>query len=309
MTEPEQPRGHTKRGELPPPPRITLDRINRDDDDGTPLLPRERDYPIAPTPNGCTVWLMILVGLAAVGAIVMMNLNTILPFVGQLQAQITPALPVATTQAGDTAPTPQIITIMITPTPVVVDRGMILRRTQNLSRLVTVKNTYDDRIERSVTSSGAVAQSAVNTVDEIIKGFGLDVQELTRDSITMVIYANVEAGVDLAKLSEADLIIDADGKGIRINLPPTEVFSITIDNKLSYVEQRTTRFLARPAKELESETRQLADNLALQKACELGIMFVAADNAEENMRRLFEFAGFERVDVNAPAGDCIAPTK
>lgn len=309
MTEPEQPRGNTKRGELPPPPRITLDRINRDDDDGAPLLSRERDYPIAPTPNGCTVWLMMLVGLAAVGAIVMMNLNTILPFVGQLQAQITPALPVATMQAGDTAPTPQIITIMITPTPVVIDRGMILRRTQNLSRLVTVKNTYDDRIERSVTSSDATTQSAVNTIDEIIKGFGLDVQELTRDSITMVIYANVEAGVDLAKLSEADLIIDADGKGIRINLPPTEVFSIAIDNKLSYVEQRTTRFLARPQKELESETRQLAENLALQKACELGIMFVAADNAEENMRRLFEFAGFERVDVNAPAGDCIAPTK
>ena len=125
----------------------------------------------------------------------------------------------------------------------------------------------------------------------------------------MVIYANVEAGVDLAKLTESDLIIDADGKGIRINLPPTEVFSIRIDNKLSYVEQRTTRFLARPNKELESETRQLAENLALKKACELGIMFVAADNAEENMRRLFEFAGFERVDVNVSAGDCIAPTK
>lgn len=309
MSEPDQPRGNTKRGELPPPPRITRDRITHDDDDGPPLLPHERDYPIAPTPNGCTVWLMILVGLAAVGAIVMMNLSTILPFVGQLQSQITPALPVATAQAEGVAPTPQIITIMITPTPVVVDRGMILRRTQNLSRLVTVKNTYDDRIERSVTSSDATTQSAVNTVDAIIKGFGLDVQELTRDSITMVIYANVEAGVDLAKLSEADLIIDADGKGIRINLPPTEVFSIAIDNKLSYVEQRTTRFLARPQKELESETRQLAENLALQKACELGIMFVAADNAEENMRRLFEFAGFERVDINAPAGDCIAPTK
>ncbi|MFN5058511.1 MAG: DUF4230 domain-containing protein [Chloroflexota bacterium] len=308
MSEPEQPRGNTKRGELPPPPRISRNRLD-DDDDGPPLLPRERDYPIAPTPNGCTVWLMILVGLAAVGAIVMMNLSTILPFFGQIQAQITPELPVATTTADGVAPTPQIITIMITPTPVVIDRGMILRRTQNLSRLTTVKNTYDNRIERAVTSSGDTTQSMVNMVDQIIKGFGLDVQELTRDSITMVIYANVEAGVDLAKLNESDLIIDADGKGIRINLPPTEIFSISIDNKLSYVEQRTTRFLARPQKELESETRQLAENMALKKACELGIMFVAADNAEESMRRLFEFAGFERVDVNVAAGDCIAPTK
>lgn len=308
MSEPEQPRGNTKRGELPPPPRISRNRLD-EDDEGPPLLPRERDYPVAPTPNGCTVWLMILVGLAAVGAIVMMNLSTILPFFGQIQAQITPELPVATTTADGIAPTPQIITIMITPTPVVIDRGMILRRTQNLSRLTTVKNTYDDRIERAVTSSGDTTQSMVNMVDEIIKGFGLDVQELTRDSITMVIYANVEAGVDLAKLNESDLIIDADGKGIRINLPPTEIFSISIDNKLSYVEQRTTRFLARPQKELESETRQLAENMALKKACELGIMFVAADNAEESMRRLFEFAGFERVDVNVSAGDCIAPTK
>jgi hypothetical protein len=308
MSEPEQPRGNTKRGELPPPPRISRNRLDEDTDEA-PLLPRERDYPIAPTPNGCTVWLVILVGLAAVGAIVMMNLSTILPFVGQLQSQITPALPVATAQVEGVAPTPQIITILITPTPVVIDRGMILRRTQNLSRLTTVKNTYDDRIERAVTSSDAATQSVVNTVDQIIKGFGLDVQELTRDSITMVIYANVEAGVDLAKLKESDLFIDADGKGIRIDLPPTEIFSISIDNKLSYVEQRTTRFLARPQKELESETRQLAENLALQKACELGIMFVAADNAEENMRRLFEFAGFERVDVNVSAGDCIAPNK
>ena len=309
MTEPEQPRGNTKRGELPPPPRISRSRLD-EDNDAPPLHARERDYPIAPTPNGCTVWLMILVGLAAVGAIVMMNLSTILPFFGQIQAQITPALPAATAPAGGaTVATPQIITIIVTPTPIVIDRGMILRRTQNLSRLTTVKNTYDDRIERAVTSSDATTQGVVNTVDKIIKGFGLDVQELTRDSITMVIYANVEAGVDLAKLNESNLIIDADGKGIRINLPPTEIFSITIDNKLSYVEQRTTRFLARPQKELESETRQLAENLALQKACELGIMFVAADNAEESMRRLFEFAGFERVDVNVSAGDCIAPTK
>ncbi len=308
MTEPEQPRGNTKRGELPPPPRISRNRLD-DDDEGPSLLPRERDYTIAPAPNGCTVWLMLLLGIVAVGAIVMMNLATILPFVGQLQAQITPALPVATAPALGIEPTPRIITIMITPTPVVIDRGMILRRTQNLSRLVTVKNTYDDRVERAVTSSDTTVQSAVNTVDEIIKGFGLDVQELTRDSITMVIYADVEAGVDLSKLTESDLIIDADGKGIRINLPSTEIFSIRIDNKLSYVEQRTTRLLARPNKELESETRQLAENMALKKACELGIMFVAADNAEENMRRLFEFAGFERVDVNVSAGDCIAPTK
>lgn len=307
MSEPEQPRGTTKRGELPPPPLISRNRIGDDDDDQLPRLPRDRDFTIAPAPNGCTVWLMMSVGVAAVAAIIMMNLGTILPFIGQIQSQITPALPVATAPAGAAAPTPQIITIMITPTPVVIDRGMILRRTQNLSRLTTVKNTYDDRIERAVTSSDNTTQTIVNNIDEIIKGFGLDVQELTRDSITMVIYADVEAGVDLAKLTEADIEIDADGKGIRIKLPPTEVFSININNKLSYVEQRTTRFLARPNKELESETRQLAANMALKKACELGIMFVAAENAEDNMRRLFEFAGFERVAINAPAGNCIAP--
>lgn len=307
MSEPEQPRGTTKRGELPPPPLISRNRIDDDDDDQLPRLPRDRDFTIAPAPNGCTVWLMMSVGVAAVAAIIMMNLGTILPFIGQIQSQITPALPVATAPAGAAAPTPQIITIMITPTPVVIDRGMILRRTQNLSRLTTVKNTYDDRIERAVTSSDNTTQTIVNNIDEIIKGFGLDVQELTRDSITMVIYADVEAGVDLAKLTEADIEIDADGKGIRIKLPPTEVFSININNKLSYVEQRTTRFLARPNKELESETRQLAANMALKKACELGIMFVAAENAEDNMRRLFEFAGFERVAINAPAGNCIAP--
>lgn len=307
MSEPEQPRGTTKRGELPPPPLISRNRIGDDDDDQLAHLPRDRDFTIAPAPNGCTVWLMMSVGVAAVAAIIMMNLGTILPFIGQLQSQITPALPVATAPAGAAAPTPQIITIMITPTPVVIDRGMILRRTQNLSRLTTVKNTYDDRIERAVTSSDDTTQTIVNNIDAIIKGFGLDVQELTRDSITMVIYADVEAGVDLAKLTEADIEIDADGKGIRIKLPPTEVFSININNKLSYVEQRTTRFLARPNKELESDTRQLAANMALKKACELGIMFVAAENAEDNMRRLFEFAGFERVAISAPAGNCIAP--
>lgn len=308
MNEPDQPRGNTKRGELPPPPRITLNPINKDRDD-QPLIAHEHDYADTPTTNGCTVWLVILIGIVTVIAIVMMNLSSILPFIGNLQAQIVPALPEATPLAEAAAPTPNVITVMITPTPVVIDRGMILRRTQNLSRLVTVKNTYDDRIERAVTASDTTTQSVVNTIDEIIKGFGLDVQELTRDSITMVIYADVEAGVDLTKLSEADMIIDPDGKGIRINLPPTEVFSIHVNNKLSYVEQRTTRILAKPVKELESETRRMAENMALQKACELGIMFVAADNAEENMRQLFEFAGFERVDVNAPAGNCIAPTK
>ena len=308
---PDQPpprRGTTRPGELPPPPSITVQRIEHDYDDEFPGARAPERHEATAFGNGCTVWLVGLLGLVTVLALVSTNLGSILPAVGLFVGQLTPAEPVATTATGP-APTANVITVVVTPTPIVIDRGVLLRRTQNLNRLITVTNTYDDRLERAVTSSDPNTQQLVNTIDSMIKGFGLDVQELTRDSITMVIYADVEAGVDLSKLQEDDFLIDPDGKGIRINLPPSEVFNVAINNKLSYVEQRTTKLLARPQKELESEVRLLAEELTLRKACELGIMYVAADNAETNVRRLFEFAGFERVDVNAPAGDCVAPNR
>jgi hypothetical protein len=162
-----------------------------------------------------------------------------------------------------TEPTPTII-----PNPVT-----IIHEVANLSRLETASYT----IEKVIT-----AESRQGPL-----GF------LLGDRLILIAHGQVIAGVDLSDLSPDAIVTTEDGTVIMV-LPPAEVFVATLDNKKSYVFDRSTGVIGmNPG--LETSARQAAEEEILAAALEDGILEKAQENAEMVLRNLVLGLGFEKV--------------
>ena len=115
------------------------------------------------------------------------------------------------------------------------------------------------------------------------------------DRILLIVYGEVTAGIDLAKLDESK--INIDGRRIQIELPPAEIFSTRIDNARTRVYSRETGLFTMPDPNLESEARREAERQIGQSAIDGGILKTAADNGRANIRGLLQALGFATVIV------------
>jgi len=136
-------------------------------------------------------------------------------------------------------------------------------------------------------------EKVVELTDEQSRLFGL-VQ--ARDQILLVAVGDVVAGVDMAKLGDSDVVVDATG-GVRVTLPPPEILSTTIDETLTHVYGRSTDLLATRKEELEGVARAEAQQQIEKGARDGGILARARTSAERTVRALLASLGFERVVV------------
>lgn len=181
----------------------------------------------------------------------------------------------------------QLSQVVATPTPTILDRGGTIRQIRNLNRLETqifsVERIVEARQER---------------------GDWLDV--FLGDRLLLIASGEVIAGVDLSKLETDDVTISEDGDSITINLPPSEILSVRLDNQRTRVYDRQTGLFADQNKDLETQARQTAEVEVLNAACENGIMQKAADEAERSLERLLKLMDFTSVTVVATPGACSA---
>jgi len=176
---------------------------------------------------------------------------------------------------------------IINPTPTLIPApATIIHEMRSLHRLETASYT----IEKLITASSG--QGA----------FGF----LFGDELILVAYGQVVAGVDLDKLEEDDIIVTDDGTVI-VTLPPTEIFSTSLDNdKTEIFHRETAPFGMNP--ELESAARQLAEEEIENAAIEDGILDYAQENAESYIRQLILSLGFSEV-IFAESDATPAPTE
>jgi hypothetical protein len=120
----------------------------------------------------------------------------------------------------------------------------------------------------------------------------------TEDAILLIAAADVRAGVDLAKLGPADVVVDMEKRTARIALPPAEIFGAALDGEKTYVHTRKTGVLARRRENLETRARQEAERTLVEAAREAGILARAEENATRAVRELVRSLGYERVDVS-----------
>ena len=162
---------------------------------------------------------------------------------------------------------------VVRPTPAV------LRAIRDLSRLESAEYHMERVVDLSEKQS---------------RFFGMIEAE---DAILLVASGDVVAGVDLSKIGEADVVIDAERKRARIRLPPPQILSSRLDNERTYVHTRKTDVLASRKESLEARARQEAERSIVDAAKEAGILERAKQNSRRTVEHLVRALGFSEVEV------------
>jgi hypothetical protein len=153
---------------------------------------------------------------------------------------------------------------------------VVVEKIQRLQRLETVVYSLDTVVEGDRTSA-------------VLPDF------LFGDRLLLVVHGQSIAGIDLGKLTAAN--VQLSGHSIHVQLPPAEIFSTALDNAHTRVYSRSTGFLVPADQNLETETRQKAEQQLQQAALDDGILDAAHKNAVATVTTLLSGLGYEQVDV------------
>lgn len=177
-----------------------------------------------------------------------------------------------------------------TPTTAITSRAAVIEQIQRIQRLETTTFTIQRLIDVKQTDA-----------------FWPD--WLRGERLLLVAHGTVVAGVDLALLSEENVLLSEDGASVIVNLPAVSIFNQynILNNDKSYVYDRQRGILAPPNANLESQARREADRQILLAACEGGILSQATTDAQRVLEHLLALLDVQ-VTVNpAPVPACPAP--
>jgi hypothetical protein len=166
-------------------------------------------------------------------------------------------------------------TAIDTSVPAVVDK------IQKLNRLETVVYSIDTVVEGNKTSP---------VLPDVLAG----------DKLLLVVHGQSIAGIDLAQLKPEDVKIDGapGSESIHVTLPASQIFVTTLDNEHTRVYTRSTGLLVQADQNLESETREKAQQQLAQAALADGILDAARKNGRATVTALLYSLGFQHVEVN-----------
>ncbi|MFV9506439.1 MAG: DUF4230 domain-containing protein [Oscillochloridaceae bacterium umkhey_bin13] len=259
------------------------DRYGYEDEDDRPrgmggpsyIPPRSRGG--GGSGNGCAQLVLALtLGMLGTLLIGVLLFNTALGGIGRLFSGV-PSVP-------------DIREIIITPTPQIITGAAVLQRVQQLSRLETASYSVQTVIE--------VNQSQGNPIFDFFAG----------DALLLIAQGRVVAGVDLGKLTPEQVTVAADGRTVTIQLPPAEVFDVTLDNQGTRVYSRNRGWFAPGNLNLETLARQQAERQILAAACEDGVLKTATDQAATALRQLLGLIdGIQVIVVPGTPATCEAP--
>jgi hypothetical protein len=118
-----------------------------------------------------------------------------------------------------------------------------------------------------------------------------------KDALLLVAVGDVVAGVDLTKVRDGDVRVDATKGAVTIRLPPPEIVSSTLDERATHVYSRSTDALAQRDEQLEGEARRAAEEQMRKVALDEGILEKARVSTERTLRGLLRALGYERAEI------------
>jgi hypothetical protein len=157
--------------------------------------------------------------------------------------------------------------------PRFLDTATILRQVQTVSELVTVKYVMEKVV-----------------VLEDVKWYG-------DNRVLLVAHGVVKAGVDLGRLETGD--IQVSGQRVSVRLPPPQITDAFLDDKQTYIIERSTGLLRLFDKDLEQTARQNAVDDIRRAARLSGILKDAEERAQGQLRALLLQMGFTEVDFSS----------
>ncbi len=170
-------------------------------------------------------------------------------------------------------PPPSTTTITVAPAP------NVLVAVRDLKRLETESYHFERVIDMTRTESHLYG---------IIEG---------KDRLLLVASGDVSAGVDLAALSETDLVVDWNAKAVTLTLPAAEIFHASLDEDKTHVHDRETDLIAHRDDKLEGDARALAQREMTDAAKDANLLDRAGDAAKRTVEQLLRSLGFTTVVV------------
>lgn len=116
------------------------------------------------------------------------------------------------------------------------------------------------------------------------------------ESLIFIAHGKAVAGVDLAKMTPADMQV-VDPRTVMIHLPPAELFNqgSMLNTQQSYIAHRDEGVFTDADPQLETAVRRTAESELEAAALELGILQMADENAQSYLTEFLRGLGFEEV--------------
>lgn len=161
-------------------------------------------------------------------------------------------------------------------TEFVINPTTIVEELRELNRLETVAFSVEKVIEAGTTGSA---------FSEFLFG----------DRILLVAHGQVIAGFDLSKLTPESIVLSEE-KTI-LQLPAPEIFSASLDTEATRVYDRTLGLLTKGDAQLETKTRQAAEKIMRESACQSGILEDATINGKRQLTAFLNALGVTSLSI------------
>jgi hypothetical protein len=119
----------------------------------------------------------------------------------------------------------------------------------------------------------------------------------TGDSLTLLAVARIGAGVDLSGLDADSFRVNHETGVVTVRLPAAEIQYVAVDNEATQVLDRSTGLFTKGDPRLETDARQVAEDVLVEQAEVSGIIEHAEENAVEVLTNFLLGLGYSDVRV------------
>ncbi len=123
------------------------------------------------------------------------------------------------------------------------------------------------------------------------------------DRVFMFAVAKIGAGIDFERFYSGSFEVDTESGTVTVEMPPAAITYIALDSEQTQVIDRSTGILTQGDAQLESDARQIAEQVLRDAAIEAGILDTADKNARNIIEGLLLELGYTRVVFTEPKAE------
>ncbi len=174
---------------------------------------------------------------------------------------------------------------------------ILIYQLKNGSTFQETKSSFVEQVRdiEELATAEAFTKVVIEREDNQLFGKAIGVNlPGTKRKLLLVIPGSVKAGIDFSTFSTEDIEVDEEKQRIVLQLPPAE-FLAGVDLDFERVDLFSTEGLFRSEAKIQEafELASEAKTLVIEEAKMQGVLRTAEKNAEQLIRRLFEFEGYQ----------------
>ncbi|MGH8951587.1 MAG: DUF4230 domain-containing protein [Acidimicrobiia bacterium] len=178
---------------------------------------------------------------------------------------------------ADAVPTPADIAAVFEPEPYEEIGPVVISSIRDMSNLTTVETVQYTIVDKG-TDRGWL---------EWARG----------DSLQLFAVAKIGAGIDLSQITVRNVSLDDQGV-VEINVPSAEIQYVSVDNEATQILDRETGLFTKGDPRLETDARQVAEEVLVQAALDDGVLADAEANARQVLTTFLLGLGYRDVVVD-----------